>query len=699
MSSWGADQPSLPLKPGLTDRVVLADMGLIPEADILADQTLSDALDAWRAHPNCRKHRQHVAAQVFGRLALESVVAAQQSQKSALAELGNEIINYIALGPARDIEKRAQSIMVRAAEQRLRVTGLGTGPDEEENRYFLTTLEQWIEADPQPRIHYLGARIMAALRPASPRNQPAQQRPAQTPAAPQTPRPAWADPKLNMALLGRTILLDMGLIPDDDPTVSDNLSIFGNMPKAAQIRNQIAEQVLGKFILEVIALAQSTQALQQQHLADLGNDILNWLSAQDHEDIPAVALERAVRLAKRRMGILPLGSSNDEANDAYLYTILYLWISQSPDARTTRLIDRIHAVLGLPRIPSPATPQPAAASSSMSSGGAALNIPAPRPAPKKPKNAPPAPDPTRGIPPVLQIPIDDPADSPIASAPVPHATPVPAPAPSHKPQPAPDRPPLWNPEDSTNQPDIEPAPQPPAQPVYTPTQTPVPVAPPSSPQPPPLDPNFRRLPVYLVLDCSGSMAGDPIESMRAGVRSLTSDLRSDPQALETAWLSVISFGSSAHQISPLTDLINFQEPTLDAQGITSLGEALTLLNNCIVREVRPPDSAHKGDWTPLIFLMTDGLPTDAWEQPAKILIQNHHANIIACAAGSNADPELLKQIGHHVIELHTLQPDALKSFFKWASTAVKSVASSPNPSLPDPASNLPPPPPNINIVP
>src|SRR4051812_37211576 len=76
----------------------------------------------------------------------------------------------------------------------------------------------------------------------------------------------------------------------------------------------------------------------------------------------------------------------------------------------------------------------------------------------------------------------------------------------------------------------------------------------------------RRLPVYLVLDCSGSMSGEPIEAVRQGVKALLSDLRGDPQALETAYLSVITFSSGAQQVCPLTELMTFQEPNLDASG-------------------------------------------------------------------------------------------------------------------------------------
>ncbi|MGH8473151.1 MAG: VWA domain-containing protein, partial [Gammaproteobacteria bacterium] len=64
---------------------------------------------------------------------------------------------------------------------------------------------------------------------------------------------------------------------------------------------------------------------------------------------------------------------------------------------------------------------------------------------------------------------------------------------------------------------------------------------------------MRRLPVYLVLDTSGSMSGEPIEAVKNGVQILVSTLRQDPYALETAFLSVITFDSSAKQVVPLTD--------------------------------------------------------------------------------------------------------------------------------------------------
>ncbi|MBC7910081.1 MAG: VWA domain-containing protein [Pyrinomonadaceae bacterium] len=209
----------------------------------------------------------------------------------------------------------------------------------------------------------------------------------------------------------------------------------------------------------------------------------------------------------------------------------------------------------------------------------------------------------------------------------------------------------------------------------------------------------RRLPVYLVLDCSGSMSGEPIEAVRQGVKALVADLRSDPQALETAFLSVITFSSSAQQVCPLTELMAFQEPNLDASGSTSFGEALKLLEQAIDTEVRKTTPAQKGDWKPLVFIMTDGQATDSWEAHADRIKQKKVGNIIACAAGPGADSAMLKRVTEIVVELNNLQPDTLKAFFKWVSSSIKTTSSSLDQVVADAPVNLPPPPPQIQIVP
>ena len=115
----------------------------------------------------------------------------------------------------------------------------------------------------------------------------------------------------------------------------------------------------------------------------------------------------------------------------------------------------------------------------------------------------------------------------------------------------------------------------------------------------------RRLPVYLLLDTSSSMQGEPIEQVKTGVDMLVSSLRSDPYALETAYLSVITFDTKAKATVPLTALTDFQVPEIRANGLTSLGEALSLVRRQAQSEVSSGTEGSKGDWRPMVFIMTD----------------------------------------------------------------------------------------------
>ncbi len=209
---------------------------------------------------------------------------------------------------------------------------------------------------------------------------------------------------------------------------------------------------------------------------------------------------------------------------------------------------------------------------------------------------------------------------------------------------------------------------------------------------------IRRLPVYLLLDCSGSMAGEPIEAVKQGIKALVSELKGDPQALETACLSVITFNSSARQISPLTELLLFKEPQLVASGATALGAALTVLADCIRDEVRTSTPTQKGDWKPLVFLLSDGAPTDKLDDGLAALKKVTAGNIIACAAGANANVSTLKRITNNVLMMNNLTAGDMAQFFAWVSGSIKASSKSID-AKPGEAVQLPPPPQGFVIVP
>ncbi len=212
----------------------------------------------------------------------------------------------------------------------------------------------------------------------------------------------------------------------------------------------------------------------------------------------------------------------------------------------------------------------------------------------------------------------------------------------------------------------------------------------------------RRLPIYLLLDTSGSMAGAPIQAVNQGVSLLYNELMNDPSAIETVYIGVITFDSRVDIVTPLTELTQFTPPNLNAGGSTSLGGALRILNDVLNRDIVANSQDQKGDYKPLVFLMTDGMPTDNWERDADVIknrTKNKVATIIALGCGGGVDTNTLKRITEVVLLMDTVTPDMITQYFKWVSQSVSTASVSAQASGAGEAQvNLPPPPQGIQVV-
>lgn len=210
----------------------------------------------------------------------------------------------------------------------------------------------------------------------------------------------------------------------------------------------------------------------------------------------------------------------------------------------------------------------------------------------------------------------------------------------------------------------------------------------------------RRLPVYILLDTSGSMRGEPIASVNVGLQSMLSALRQDPYALESVHLSIITFDLQAQVYLPLTPLEQVQLGQIDVpnSGATFMGAGLELLVQRAEQDILKNSPTQKGDWRPLLFLMTDGSPSDvyAYEQMIAEVKKLNFAAIVACAAGPKAKAEHLKQLTDQVVVLDTMDSSSFSQFFKWVSDTV--VAGSSSAGLATSDNSLPPPPPEVQLV-
>ena len=187
----------------------------------------------------------------------------------------------------------------------------------------------------------------------------------------------------------------------------------------------------------------------------------------------------------------------------------------------------------------------------------------------------------------------------------------------------------------------------------------------------------RRLPVFLVVDTSESMAGTPLKAVQDGVVTLLNAMRSDPRCMETVYLSLITFGATARQVAPLTPVDDFNMPKLKLGTGTPFGAALNLLSNAIATQVeRGRNVELKGDWRPLCFILTDGMPTDDWRSAARVFratLDGGSCSAVALACGPDVDLAALKEVTPNVLQ-GGVDAASLSAFVRWVTASVRAAS-------------------------
>ena len=209
----------------------------------------------------------------------------------------------------------------------------------------------------------------------------------------------------------------------------------------------------------------------------------------------------------------------------------------------------------------------------------------------------------------------------------------------------------------------------------------------------------RRLLAYFLLDTSGSMRGEPIQALNNGFNGLVNMLRTDPQAMDSLHISVITFDREVKNIVPLTDLASFQPVEIQCpdSGPTHTGQALEMVADLVNSELIKGTTDRKGDWKPLLFIFTDGKPSDL--QKYRALIPKIKALdfgvIVGCAAGPKAEVSFLQELTDNVVKLDATDANTLTTFFKWVSSSIEMGSKSQGTGE---TMTLPPPPSELNIV-
>ena len=184
---------------------------------------------------------------------------------------------------------------------------------------------------------------------------------------------------------------------------------------------------------------------------------------------------------------------------------------------------------------------------------------------------------------------------------------------------------------------------------------------------------MRRLPIYFLIDVSESMVGDPIQQVEEGLATIIKTLKTAPTAIETVWVSIIIFASKAKTLGTLQELINFYPPKFPIGSGTSLSKGLRHLMFELRKNTLKTTQEVKGDWKLIVYLFTDGVPTDNTKNAIAEWKLNwaKTANLVAISFGNETDIEQLSEITENGLHFKNKDTNAYKQFFKWVTDSIK----------------------------
>ena len=189
----------------------------------------------------------------------------------------------------------------------------------------------------------------------------------------------------------------------------------------------------------------------------------------------------------------------------------------------------------------------------------------------------------------------------------------------------------------------------------------------------------RILPLILLVDTSGSM-DSCINELNTAAKEMVEELAKQESLRAEIHISIITFGGNSAKLHlPLLPISEVKLENFNASGMTPLGGALKIAKEIIEDRNQITSDSYR----PMVILMSDGAPNDAWEEPLRSFIEDGRSKKcerLSLGIGTGYIYEILENFSSNKKVFEAKDAKNIVEFFKFVTMTVKEKSISNNPN-------------------
>lgn len=186
-----------------------------------------------------------------------------------------------------------------------------------------------------------------------------------------------------------------------------------------------------------------------------------------------------------------------------------------------------------------------------------------------------------------------------------------------------------------------------------------------------------RVACVVLVDVSGSMHGEPLDEVNAGLQIMKEELQSDALAAKRAEIAIVTFGGTVTVVQDFVGVERFSPPRLESTGDTPMGAGIRRAIELVQARKQVYKDNGIAYYRPWVFLITDGAPTDRWHDAAMQVQDGERQNafVFFSVGTEDADFTILRKISKQREPLK-LKGLRFRDLFQWLSKSLQSVSHS-----------------------